>query len=427
MILDLQLPKEPAARWLYIGTRLLIAGLVLTLLTALEGRNDLDIYLAASNDLWAGKDIYHATWFDGYHYFYSPLFAIAISPLTWAPVWLAKLVWGIGMLLLLLRCFVLVHREWLPTTLTTAQRSAILFFALLFLFQAIRDNIDPAQVTPLVLWLCLEGVMRINAGAPLRGAVLLALGIDLKLIPLVLVPWMAYRGHWRALLACCAAFTLLQILPALLIGWSHGMDLLHARWGLLAPTDVRNVLDDEEPSFIALSSLLTAYFSDQGHGTQTLDLPRTIIVLSPGMIAALLTLGRLALAALAVFFLRWPPLRRATSSQQSWWEVSYLLLCTVLLFPHQRYYSMLLAMPAALWLAMACVLRWRAARPRGWVVLPVLVFLGASADMLLGEYAAVYKHYKLMSFVVIALIAMLAWYSPERIAGFTARDKSSPR
>ena len=56
-------------------------------------RNDWDIFLAASRALFRGEDIYAITYFDGYHYYYSLLFATVLYPFTWLPVVTAKFVW----------------------------------------------------------------------------------------------------------------------------------------------------------------------------------------------------------------------------------------------------------------------------------------------------------------------------------------------
>jgi hypothetical protein len=185
---------------------------------------------------------------------------------------------------------------------------------------------------------------------------------------------------------------------------------------LINPSDPRHVLDEEEPSFIPLGALISSYLSKEGGGPYTMDLPRNLADLSIQRIGILLLLARAVFVSIALFFLRWPPFRPAASARHVWWEVSYLLLCTVLIFPHQRYYSVLLAAPACIWITFHTVARASAgiSRMKGWLALCIVVYLLTNADLLLGEYAPVYKHYKLMSFMVIALIGMLMWCTPEK-------------
>jgi hypothetical protein len=260
----------------------------------------------------------------------------------------------------------------------------------------------------------LEGLDRIRSRQVVLGALLIAIGIDMKLIPLVLLPYLIYRRAWKGALITTSWMLVLQMVPALVLGWQHHLDLLHARWDLINPSDPRHILDEEEPSFIALGALISSYFSTEGGGPHTMDLPRNIAALTLQQIGILLLIGRAVFMALSLFFLRWPPFREARSPQHVWWEVSYLLLCTVLIFPHQRYYSVLLAAPACIWITFHTVMRARSGvrHMKGWLALCVVVYLLTNADLLLGEFAPVYKHYKLMSFMVIVLIGMLMWCTP---------------
>ena len=404
------------SRWLLAGTSLLVVALVVTAIIASTGRNDLDIFLAAARDLLHGDNMYTKKYVDGFSYFYSPLFALMTSALLPLDIRLAKLLWGFAIIIASARCWIIIKRD-LPEALTQTQRKAILFFALLFLFQALRDNINSSQVTPFVLWLSLEGLHRIRSRQWILGAFLIALGIDMKLIPLVLLPYLLYRREWRSAALTVAFAVALQFIPAIVVGWQYELDLLRTRWTMIDPSDVRHVLDEEEPSTIALGSLLSAYLSSEGGNPYTLDLPRNIAALDVRTISMLLTIGRLLLASLALYFLRWPPFVAARSRQQAWWEASYLLLCTVLIFPHQRNYSMLLATPAVVWIVCHMMMRFRRGEPntRTWLALCVIVYLLTNAWLLLGQFAPIYNHYKLMSFMVIALIAMLLKCRPERI------------
>jgi hypothetical protein len=261
----------------------------------------------------------------------------------------------------------------------------------------------------------LEGLHRLRTGQWIWGALILGMAIDMKLIPIVLLPYLVYRGRWPHALAVLAAAVLLTFAPALVLGWERHVDLLASRQALIDPTDVRHVLDEEEPSFIALGSLLSAYLSTEGGNTHTLSLPRTLMALDVGTIAVLLLLGRLLLAGLTLYFLRWPPFRPAPSGDHILWETSYLLLCTILIFPHQRNYSMFLAAPAVLWLVSGTLLRLRGAGiGKAWLIGCALAYLGFNTELLVGEFAPIYAHYKVKSFIVLLLIGMLMWLSPER-------------
>jgi hypothetical protein len=402
-------------RWYTAGIGALLLGLLVTILITTEGRNDLDIFCEASQALLQGQDPYVLKYNEWYSYFYSPFFALVIAPLLPLSAAAAKVVWGLLGMAMLLRSARLVQLLAGPERLAMLREPRTWFFILLVLFQPIRDNFNSAQVTLLVVWASLEGLHRLRTGQWIWGALILGMAIDMKLIPIVLLPYLVYRGRWPHALAVLAAAVLLTFAPALVLGWERHVDLLASRQALIDPTDVRHVLDEEEPSFIALGSLLSAYLSTEGGNTHTLSLPRTLMALDVGTIAVLLLLGRLLLAGLTLYFLRWPPFRPAPSGDHILWETSYLLLCTILIFPHQRNYSMFLAAPAVLWLVSGTLLRLRGAGiGKAWLIGCALAYLGFNTELLVGEFAPIYAHYKVKSFIVLLLIGMLMWLSPER-------------
>lgn len=411
-------PAGRKERALFAGISLLLLGLLVNVILASTNRNDLDIFLAASRDLLAGEDVYTKKYFDWYSFFYSPLFGLLISPLQLLGPVGAKLLWGVLTIVAVVRCWSIVRKDHLPATLDPAQRGAIAFFVLLVLFQAVRDNINASQVTAIVLWLAIEGLHRIRRGQVTAGALLIAVGIDMKLIPLVLLPYLLYRREWKGF-ALAAAFTaLLLFLPALVLGWQHNLDLLGSRWALIDPTSARHVLDEEEPSFQSLGSMLSAFLSTEGGGPNTLDLPRTVLALHARAIGSLLLLGRLLFIALALWFLELPPFRPARDRLHAWWETSYLLLCSALIFPHQQHYALLLAAPAVAWICFHTVAR--GGRPVGWLLLCTLSYLLLNAFLLAGEFTRELWHYKVPGFAVLLLIAMLAWCTPAKARGYLA-------
>jgi len=391
----------------------LVVGLLITVGIAVTGRNDLDIYLAASNDLLAGVDMYAKLYFEGFSYFYSPLFALLVAPLGVLGPVVSKLVWSGLMLAALWRSWWLADRMLLVEA-SSRVKLAVGFVTLLVLFQAARDNLNSSQVTFFVIWSMLEGVYRIQLGGYVMGALVIAVGIDMKLLPLVLLPYLAYRRWWLPLVLVIACVLVLQVPPAVVSGWEGMHGLLRSRWALIDPSDTRHILDEDEPSTIALGSLLSAYLSTEGGNQHTLSLPRNLANLDLGQFKLLLLAGRLLLVLLALYFLRWPPFRPARDNAHAWWELSYLMLCTVLLFPHQRNYSLMLAGPAVAWLAWHAIAGPGRHVPRtGWWWTPrIALLLGFNASMLAGNYAPIYDHYKLYSFLTIGTILMLMACGP---------------
>src|SRR4051812_22609188 len=89
-------------KWLYY----LLGSLVLAVvLIEAKGEGDFTIFLAASRDLWISKNVYTTLYNEWYHYYYGIFFAILITPLSFLPLYFAKLIW------LLLNVFFL-YRIW---------------------------------------------------------------------------------------------------------------------------------------------------------------------------------------------------------------------------------------------------------------------------------------------------------------------------
>lgn len=417
---DLWRSGSPACRWWLLIAAAAIAGLAITVGIAAGERNDMDIFLQAGADLRTGRNPYLLRYNEWYRYFYSPFFALAMTPLGWLGATGAKWLWGVAIIAAALRSLSIMER-WLRLHEAPAvHRARFHAVLLLVLFQPLRDNINSMQLTPLLVWLSLEAVRLIRAGQPWLGGALIAFGLDVKLLPAVLLPYLLWRCHWLGAAASVAFFVALQAAPALVVGWDELMILQRTRAELLNPSEPRHILDEEEPSFISLGSLLSAYLSTEGGSSNTLKLPRNLAALSLEQIATLLLTGRLLLVALTLRFVRWPPFRQENDEVLVLRETAYLLLCTILLFPHQRNYSMWLAAPALAWIIAAWRHMPRERRAAGWIVALLIACLGLNAELFLGEFADVYAHYKLKSFITILLIGLLAFMPvPRRAAGPT--------
>ncbi|HMC96069.1 MAG TPA: glycosyltransferase family 87 protein, partial [Flavobacteriales bacterium] len=179
-------PRSRTERILLLGISALLCGLLVNVVLACTNRNDLDIFLAAARELWKGGDPYAIKYHQWYTYYYSTFFAFLITPLLPLGAVGAKLVWGALTILLVFRCAKLLGLTGLRPV----------FFALLALFQPIRDNINASQMTVLVVWACLEGLHQVDRGRRIRAAVLIGAALEVKLIPLVLLPYLIYRRQW---------------------------------------------------------------------------------------------------------------------------------------------------------------------------------------------------------------------------------------
>ncbi len=92
---------------------LLFIGLATFILVDAQRECDMNIFLAASRDLAQQKNIYTEIYQGWLHYFYSPLFAVLLSPFTHLPEYWVNVLWLTFNAALLFRVWTLL-KEYLP-------------------------------------------------------------------------------------------------------------------------------------------------------------------------------------------------------------------------------------------------------------------------------------------------------------------------
>ncbi len=393
---------------------------LVTLLLSLGGLNDMHIFRDAATALGDGRNIFLERYREGYAYYYGVPFALMLGVFSAFPLWAIQLLWGVLQLALLVRIHALLERWSGVASLPLAKRLWIHGVAALFSLQVVRDNLNAAQSTILLCWCCVEVLHQALCGRHAFAAFLLAAGIDLKLLPLVMVPYLAYRAQWHTLLLAPVFLILVWALPVPFIGQDLQQELLRTRWTLLDPGQQQHQLDDEEPDFVSMGSVLSAYIGDDmvnDHGT---TLPRRVLSLAPKTLAPMLLAVRLMLVLAMLWYLRTRPFLPAPSGAHRTWEVGYLLACVPLIFPHQQNYSMLFALP--LLFHLCAHLFTAGGHSRMARVSAGVVFIGFNAHLLLGEYGWVFDHYKVLSLTLLGAMLWSAFLPPSRVTPSPAAD-----
>ncbi len=389
---------------------LLVAGLYCFI--EADGSGDFSIFMSASGGLRAHRNIYEAQYSGFYNYFYSVLFALILEPFyTWPYFWV-KLGWLLLNMLLYGRLFQLLARARAVKDLAPKQRNLFLFFVFLFSLRFLHENIHTSQITILILWCSVEGLYRIHRKQATRGSALLALGINIKLMPVVLLPYLLYRGYFKAFGLTCLFYVLSFLAPSLIIGHDYNMQLIKSWAALINPVQPRHVLDVEERSFHGLSTLVATLFVEQVPDVYALPIKRNIADISLSALFKLLLVLRLALIGLTLYFLKWPPFCKAKTTFAAHTEISYLLLITPLLFPHQQHYAFLFITPAfavALYYVMQQYASFSKKKRLTLASLLFLIYVVSNLKLLLGEFNPYYEHFKILTYAALLLIPLLAW------------------
>jgi hypothetical protein len=396
------------------------AGIALAIYVFIEsqGNGDLFIYLSASSDVFDGVNIFEKKYVEGYHYFYSVLFAIVLKPFSYLPLQLANLIWLALNLFLVIRIFMLI-KNLLPLHDFTKKELLILRIGgFLFSLRFIHENLHHLQITILILFLSLQGMQLVfsNKPKPFWGALLIALGINIKLLPIVLVPYLFYRGFFKAGVYIILIYAGLMFVPALVIGWEQNQ-LLLATWSeLINPFNSNHVLDTEERSFHGLSTLLSTLLVQNPGDVYALNIKRNIADISIEQLNVILNTLRGLLVLFTFYFLRSKPFQSNVGLKHRFWELSYILLLIPLIFPHQQHYGFLFICPAFIF-CLYYFLRNRKTFSKGkyyfMMSLGIVIYMLCNLKLILGNYNEYYEHFKILTYGALLLIILLAMCVPK--------------
>lgn len=291
---------------------------------------------------------------------------------------------------------------------------------IIFIFALWLKNMHLTQMTIFILFLCLEGVYRIEKKQLWQGALLISLGITIKIVPIVLIPYLFYRTNYKASFLTIVFIVLLLFIPGLFIGFESNSFLLLERWTLINPTNSAHVLDVAERSFHSLTTLCSVLFIENTGETYALAYKRNILNLDIETLGVLINVIRLVFVAGTLLFLSSQPFKKSTSNFQTWYELSYILLITPLIFPHQQHYSFFFIFPAITYLVYyhqnnRTLDFSKKLKSTPFLLLIILVFFLLSSDLILGAYREIYDHFKTLTYGVIILIPMLYFARPKKI------------
>jgi hypothetical protein len=395
-----------------------ILAVCIYLLIEAKGTGDFFIYLSASSDLFHNKNIYTEQYEQWYHYYYSLLFAILIFPLNYFPFYFAQLIWLALNAFFLYRIIKIITEYFDVNSFTPRQKQVLFAICLIFGLRLILDNFHFKQITICILYLALEGIRLISSGNKIIGALCIALAINIKLLPIVLLPYLVYRREFKASFYVIVFYGLMLILPILLIGSDRYTTLLSSWWNLIDPTTSKNILDVDERSFHGLSTLLATLLVKNVPDNLALPIKRNIADISLTQLTWVLNITRLALISFSLYFFRTRPFVSAKDKLHGYWEVSYLLLLVPLIFPHQQYYAFLFIMPAVCYILYYLVANYKIISPikfRMLVIGCIISYLACNLSLLLGVFNVYYWHFKILTYGALLVVPMLALCVPKAV------------
>jgi hypothetical protein len=381
-------------------------------------KHDFYIYLLAAQDMFAGKNMYQATYVDGYHYFYSTLFTCIIYPFSFLPFFAAALIWLLLNIVCLIRIIKIASNYFNIRVLPAKQQWIFLAMCTLACIKFVMSNIEAQQITIIILWMVLEGLEKIWKGKIVLGALLIALAINFKLLPILLLPYLIYRREFLATLLIVLFYGISLELPVLIIGTERNKFLLSEWWNLINPTNQRHVVDTDEGGFASITTWLSTLLVYQAPKANELQMKRNIADISITQLGYVINITRLLFLAFSLYFLRTMPFVKKAGKTHRFWELSYFLLITPLLFPHQQYYSFLFAAPALCYIYYRFMTHYTTMsklRYRLMIIFMTLSFIVCNLSFLLGEFNAYYGYFKTLTYGVLMIVPLLAVSIPEEV------------
>ena len=379
-----------------------------------QGKGDFYIFLSAAENLTLKNNIYEISYLDSYNYFYSVIFAAILSLFTALPFFWVKFFWLLLNLSLFIHLFALLAQAPIVKALQVKKRRIFLAFVGVFSFRFLHENIHTSQITILILWCCIFGLYLIEHHRWLLGGAILALGINIKLLPIVFLPYLVYRGYFKAATFTVLIYVLSLFAPSVFIGADYNIGLLKSWIALINPLQQRHILDVDERSFHSLSTLLSTLLVKNVPDLYAMHLKRNLMDISLQSLSTVLLIMRLLLVALTLYFLKWKPFIKAGSVFNGLLEKSYILLLIPLIFPHQQHYAFLFTVPAfgiiLLWL-LSSYDRLSKYNRVTLIASLILVYLTGNLKILLGEFNDYYEHYKILTYGSLLLVTLLIWVS----------------
>lgn len=228
------LTSAAGRRWIL---RALLAYAVIGCVVWIQRPGDFAGYVVVGDLVRSGAHIYRDappglnTW--------PPFFSLLCVPLavlaTPTP-YLARGVWlllNIGLLLLVLHLICrLVYGRALSLRASESTGTSLaapeMLMPLLITDRYVSGNFDHLQVNIVIFALALGGLYWQRRGRWLLGSAALGCAAAMKVMPVVFIPYLAYRRRWREAIATAVATALLSLSPMLLFGWNRFWDYVAA-------------------------------------------------------------------------------------------------------------------------------------------------------------------------------------------------------
>lgn len=378
--------------------------------------NDFEVYLQAGRQLKNHNNIYAPPFIRGLQYFYSVFFALILSPVS-KYVFATQFIWIIITYIFLFRIGVLMASYFDLSILTRKQKNALLFFALFLSIQFIIYEVGLVQVTSFLLWSMLESLGLVRKKKYIAAGLILALAINIKIMPLLLFPYLFYRGYFKTIIVCCLGFAILLFLPSLFIGTSYNNFLLAEWWHVINPGNKEHLFETEIGPHSLTAWLPVLLMNTVGEFPDK----RNLFNIMPSKVEIILNVTRLLLLSLSLLFLKTLPFKKENNDLKFFWESAYFIMLIPLIMPHQQKYNFLLVSPMITYLLYFFISTFKCKKTIFYkivfvfFILNMLIFSPIYGADIIGKWYRYTQHFRLLTICTLLVIPISLYCSPARL------------
>ncbi|MBK7849597.1 MAG: DUF2029 domain-containing protein [Bacteroidetes bacterium] len=388
------------------------------------GDGDFKVFLEAAKLVKSGEDPYQKWIFikEGHSclYFYSPFFSLLLIPFSYLPNIVPNLLWLLFNSWCIYRIAKLLVHYIDTEILSTRQLQWILALTLLLNLRFILYNFTLIQVTLFLVWGMLESLRLFREGKFWYGGMLLALVINIKILPIVLLPYLIYRKEFKGAGITLFFLCIYFLLPAIFVGWDFNMTLHLSWWGTINPSNQEHLIEAGLGPH-SLTALIPVLLTPS---TGEIPNVRNIINLDPATAILIMNVSRLLLVVLTLLVLKLPMFTKVKSKPDELREIAYIFLIVPLIFPHQQKYAFVFLIPAIFYVATYMVSLYELKDPRHnrkfnyLLILSIIFFIltTLTTDGLIGKQLnQLSQHFKLVTYGTLFLVWILLLCKPEKL------------
>jgi len=394
---------------------------VFLFVTSIGRHGDFEVYLGAAKLLAQGSSPYKV-WIplsNGHtlEYLYSPFWGMLLVPLSKFHYLIPNGIWLLLNLFFLYR-IIKVMTYYLPhDNFTAKNKTWLIIITLLLIGRFLHLNFIHIQMTIYVIWSILESILLIKNNRNVPGALILGAAINIKVLPLVLLAYLIYRGYFKAFALTLISITIFLVLPSIYFGWQFNLQLHSEWWNVINPINAEHMVENAKGAHSLSGMIPTLLTEVQGE----VSIRRNIFTLSKENAILIMNICRAMVVALTLYFVKWPPFKTISNNASQLRELSYLCLVIPLLFPRQQNYAFFMMLPSLYYLSHFIITRTHATNEysiRFYAITTLMiccfVFATLTSDGIIGkELKNISRHYRLITWGALTLIPalMLADYT----------------